>query len=164
MRKLMPLLLVVLLLKACKDPATGAETSSEETPFFSMDSLPGRVSLNPKAVEITRDWTTFNDLDAGFNSLSIIENYEDLVLVLEDLVERQKKVEEGEYPEAFDLPQVKSRQKVVKTFLLKTRAAAEYRIDATPPAIEMMKAYNALRTQLNVIVNNQLDTLLITDE
>ncbi|GGD48059.1 hypothetical protein GCM10011361_13550 [Muriicola marianensis] len=160
----MPLLLVVLLLKACKDPATGAETSSEETPFFSMDSLPGRVSLNPKAVEITRDWTTFNDLDAGFNSLSIIENYEDLVLVLEDLVERQKKVEEGEYPEAFDLPQVKSRQKVVKTFLLKTRAAAEYRIDATPPAIEMMKAYNALRTQLNVIVNNQLDTLLITDE
>ncbi len=160
----MPLLLLVLLLMACKEPAAGVDTTSEETPFFSMDSLPGRVALNPMAMEIARDWTAFNDLEAGFNSLSTIENYEDLVLVLEDLVERQKKVEEGDYPEQFNVPQVKSRQKVVKTFILKTRAAAEYRIDATPPAVEMMKAYNALRTQLNVIVNNKLDTLLITDE
>ncbi len=160
----MPFLLFFLSLQACKQNATSTVSQGEEAPFFAMDSLPDRATLNPGALEITRDWTTFNELDMGFNALSTVENHEDLVLVLEDLVERQKRLEEGEYPEQFDIPQVKSRQKVVKTFILKTRAAAEYRVDATPAAIEMMKAYNALRTEFNVLVNNKLDTLLITDE
>ncbi len=160
----MPFLLFLLLLQACKEAAPEAATPGEEVSFFSMDSLPRRIPLNPRATEIAKDWSAFNDLETGFNALSTVENHEDLLLVLEDLVERQKRLEEGDYPEKFNIPQVKSRQKVVKTFIFKTRAAAEYRIDATPAAKEMIKAYNALRSQLNVIVNNTLDTLLITDE
>jgi hypothetical protein len=84
--------------------------------------------------------------------------------VLDDLVEKQKALEDSEYPPAFDLPQVRSRQRVMKTFILKTRAAVEYRVDATDPAVEMIEAYNAMRNQFNVIVNNTFDTKLILDE
>ena len=164
MRKIIPFLALFLSVCACKDPKADGVSEGEEVVFFSMDSLPKRLALNTRAAELTQGWLAFKDLDTGFDALSTVENYEDLILVMEDLVEREKQLEEAEYPEEFNLPQVKSRQKVMKTFILKTRAAAEYRIEATPPAVEMMEAYNALRAQLNVIVNNTLDTLLIVDE
>jgi hypothetical protein len=164
MRKIMPVLALLLVLHGCREAQSEGNTTGDEAHFFSIDSLPGRMALNAKAAEIVKGWAAFNALDTGFDALSTVENHEDLVLVMDDLVERQKELESAEYPEPFDMPQVKSRQKVMKTFILKTRAAAEYRIDATPPAIEMMKAYNALRSQLNVIVNNTLDTQLIADE
>ncbi|MGB5701165.1 hypothetical protein, partial [Muriicola sp.] len=96
--------------------------------------------------------------------LYTVENAEDLALVLDDLVERQKQLEESVYPAALDLPQVRGRQRVMKTFILKTRAAVEYRVDATEPAVELINAYNAMRTQFNVLVNNTLDTQLLSDE
>jgi hypothetical protein len=164
MRKIMLLLALMSFVHACKDPIAEGPAETDEVAFFSLDSLPKRVPLNARALEVSQVWVAFKDLDTGFDALSTVENYEDLILVMEDLVAREKKLEESKYPEEFDLPQVKSRQKVMKTFILKTRAAAEYRIEATPPAVEMMKAYNAMRAQLNVIVNNQLDTELLSDE
>lgn len=164
MRKIIPFLLVLLFVCGCKEPNADEKKTEEEVEFFSFDSLPGRVALNAKAEEITSGWPAFNDLDNGFNALSTVANHEDLILVMEDLVEREKRLAESKYPEQFNLPQVMSRQKVMKTFILKTRAAAEYRIDATPPSIEMIEAYNSLRAQFNVIVNNTLDIQLIEDE
>lgn len=164
MRKIMSILSLFLLLQACQESGKEAKSSKEEVQFFSLDSMPGRVALNSKAANIVRDWREFNELESGFDALTTVANEEDLILVLEDLVEKQKRLEEGPYPVEFDIPQVKSRQKVMKTFIFKTRAAAEYRIDATAPAIEMIEAYNALKTQLNVIVNNTLDTELLIDE
>ena len=164
MRKIMPILTLFILLQACQETKGEGESSKEEIQFFALDSMPSRVALNSKAANIVRNWREFNDLETGFDALSTVVNEEDLILVLEDLVDKQKQLEEGFYPPEFDIPQVKSRQKVLKTFIYKTRAAAEYRIDATDPAIEMINAYNALRAQLNVIVNNTLDTELIIDE
>ena len=164
MRKIMSILSIILLLQACQESGKEGESTKEEVQFFSLDSMPGRVALNSKAATIVRDWREFNELETGFDALSTVANEEDLILVLEDLVEKQKRLEQGPYPVEFDIPQVRSRQKVMKTYIFKTRAAAEYRIDATAPAIEMIEAYNALRTQLNVIVNNTLDTELLIDE
>ncbi len=164
MRKIILILALFSSLCACKETKSDGVSEGEEVVFFSVDSLPKPVALNQRAMELTQGWQAFKDLDTGFDALSTVENYEDLILVMEDLVEREKQMEASEYPEEFNLPQVKSRQKVMKTFILKTRAAAEYRIEATPPAAEMMKAYNALRSQLNVIVNNTLDTKLLSDE
>ena len=160
----MPVLGLLLFLNGCKEPQPEGNTTGEEIQFFSFDSLPQRVVLNEKASEIAKGWLAINYIDTGFDALSTVENREDLILVLEDLVDKQKQLEAADYPEEFDLPQVKSRQKVMKTFILNTRAAADYRIDATPAAIEMMKAYNALRAQLNVIANNTLNIELISDE
>ncbi|QBA63145.1 hypothetical protein [Muriicola soli] len=164
MRKIMSILSLFLVIQACQESGKAEESAKEEIQFFSLDSMPKRTALNSKAAIIVRDWIEFKELETGFDALSTVDNEEDLILVLEDLVEKQKRLEEGLYPPEFDVPQVKSRQKVLKTFIFKTRAAAQYRIDATAPAIEMHNAYNALRAQLNVIVNNTLDTELIIDE
>lgn len=164
MRKIMPIFFLLLLSVACQESAGGKVDTKKEQQFFQLEALPQRVILNAKASDISKNWIEFNDLNAGFDALLTVENEEDLAFVLDDLVERQKLLEDSEYPPAFDLPQVRSRQKVIKTFILKTRAAVEYRVDATEPAVEMMEAYNALRNQFNVVVNNTLNTQLLLDE
>jgi hypothetical protein len=89
---------------------------------------------------------------------------DDLLLIVEDFVEKQKVLEASEYPEEFDKAQIKSRQKVLKTYILKLKAALEYRSDVYEPMSEMITAYNALRTQFNVTVNNTLNTKLLLDK
>jgi hypothetical protein len=164
MRKIMPFLIILLLSYSCQQQKGEEDSVRQELQFFTYSSLPKKAAMNAKVFELVKGWTEFNDLDSGFEALSTVENLEDLSLVLDDLVERQKQLEASTYPEEFDLPQVKSRQKVLKTFILKTRASVEYRVDATAPAIEMMEAYNALREQLHVLVNNTLDKELLSDE
>ncbi len=155
---------LVLFSVSCQETSGGNEDNKKVQDFFQVTALPQRVTLNAKASTISKDWIEFNELNTSFDALYTVENQEDLAFALDDLVERQKQLEDSEYPSTFDLPQIRSRQQVMKTFILKTRAAVEYRIDATEPAVEMIKAYNALRSQCNVIVNNTLNTQLLSDE
>jgi hypothetical protein len=164
MRKLILFVLIVLSAFGCKDDKSDASVKHSDQNRFEVEKLPVRTNVNAKANAILKDWQEFNAFNTSFDALYKVENVEDLSLVLEDLIETQKQLEESTYPESFDLPQVKSRQKVLKTFILKTSAAVQYRINATEPAIDMMEAYNALRNQFNIIVNNTLDINLIIDE
>jgi len=159
----MTFLFLALWLIACQDQtAETAQPQAQE--LFQLEKLPQRSTVNAKGAAILRDWNEFNDFNTSFDALYSVANTEELSLVLEDLIEKQKQLEGSPYPAVFDVPQVRSRQRVLKTFLLKTKAAVEYRIDATDAATEMVEAYNALRNQFNTIVNNTLDTNLIIDE
>ena len=164
MKKIMSICFLLLLSVACQESAGENTDKKKEQQFLKVEALPQRAIINAKASAILKKWIEFNALNTGFDALFAVENAEDLALVLDDLVEKQKALEDSEYPPTFDLPQVRSRQKVMKTFILKTKAAVEYRVDATDPAVEMMEAYNAMRNQFNVIVNNTFDTKLLLDE
>ncbi|MBT8263891.1 MAG: hypothetical protein KJN75_01000 [Muriicola sp.] len=160
----MLLVLVVLSAVSCKENTNDIADNDIDPITLELKKLPKRAAVNAKAAAILKDWVAYNAFNTTFDGLYNVENMEDLDLVLEDLIEKQKELAESEYPIEFDIPQIKSRQKVVQTFILKTRATVEYRTDPTEPAIEMINAYNALRNQFNVIVNNTLDTNLLLDE
>ncbi|NNE02190.1 MAG: hypothetical protein HKN52_03405 [Eudoraea sp.] len=164
MRKIMLLVLVVLSAVSCKENTNDIADNDIDPITLELKKLPKRAAVNAKAAAILKDWVAYNAFNTTFDGLYNVENMEDLDLVLEDLIEKQKELAESEYPMEFDIPQIKSRQKVVQTFILKTSATVEYRTDPTEPAIEMINAYNALRNQFNVIVNNTLDTNLLLDE
>ena len=129
-----------------------------------VNQLPKRIAINARAATILKDWTAFQELETSIDALYRVENNEDLILAVEEIINRQNELEASEYPEPFDIPQVKSRQKVFKTFLLKLKAASEYRTEVIPPAKEMLEAYNAFREQFNIVVNNTLDLDLLLDE
>jgi hypothetical protein len=59
---------------------------------------------------------------------------------------------------------VKGRQKVVKSYILKTKGDLEYRLNPENSIKELITAYNALRKQFDVTVNNTLPTDLIENE
>ena len=164
MGKLWVFVAILFLLFSCKRDQKTDLLAEEIEMEFSTDSLPKRAAVNAKSAEILKDWAEYNSFDNRFNAIYNASNNEDLILVIEDLIEIQKRWEESTYPEAFDKAQVRSRQQVVKTYLLKVKSALDYRDDFATPTSEMIEAYNGLRRQFDVIVNSTLDPKLLLDE
>ncbi|MBT8179739.1 MAG: hypothetical protein HKP60_11530 [Eudoraea sp.] len=164
MRLMKLLLLVSALLIGCRGERDSQESSGTSVIEIDGTQLPQRSTLNSRAKEMLKDWPAFQELEKSFEALYRVENNEDLILVVEEMIKRQNDLEDSEYPEAFDIPHVKSRQKVFKTYLLKLKAASEYRTEVVSPAIEMLEAYNAFLEQFNIVVNDTLDLNLILDE
>ncbi len=164
MRTIRLFIVLALLLSACRGGGENQQSSNSAVVEIDVKQLPQRSAINPRATEILKDWTAFQEMETSFDALYRVANNEDLILVVEDMILKQNELETSEYPEEFDTPQVKSRQKVFKTFLLKLKAAVEYRSDVIPPAKEMLAAYNAFREQFNVTVNNTLNLNEILDE
>lgn len=149
---------------SCKKEKSAEVEVVETEVFFNVDSLPKPIPIHNKASEIIKDWQEFKGLETTFESLYRVDNREDLTLVIEDLIEKQKILEASSYPKAFDMPQIKSRQKVFKTYILKTKGSLEYRTGVKESTLEMVTAYNALRNQFGVLANSVLDTNLILNE
>jgi hypothetical protein len=131
---------------------------------FDVQKLPKKSILNNGAKTILETWAEFNDLDMAFDGLYAVENYEELILLIDEFIEKQNALAASTYPETFDKPQVKSRQKVFKTYILKVKATLEYRKNPLESTIEMVNAFNDLRNQFNVLVNYNIDTKMILDE
>lgn len=152
------------LLVSCKGDKDQAMT--EDTTSFEIltEKWPKKIMPNSKTIELIKDWKEFNALQIGFDAIYNVGNTEDLSLVLEDLVEKQKTLEESEFPEVFNKPQIKSRQKVFHTFILKTKGDLIYRLDSQKSVLEMIEAHNSMLAQMNSITSNTLDLKTLLGE
>lgn len=149
--------IVLLAFISCEGDKNKAISSDASGFEISTEKWPKRTVVSAKTNEILKDWSEYKAMEISFDALYTIGNTEDLSLVLEDLIGKQKALEESEYPEAFDKPQIKSRQKVFHTFVLKTKGDLIYRLDAKASVLQMIAAYNAMLDQLNSITGNTLD-------
>ena len=164
MRKLFVFGLTFLLLFSCGNTQGTEQSINPDVLEFDVQKLPKKSVLNSGAKAILETWAEFNDLDIAFDGLYAVENNEELILLIDEFIEKQNALAVSNYPETFDIPQVKSRQKVFKTYVLKVKATLEYRKDPLEPTIEMVNAFNSLRNQFNVMVNYNFDTKMILDE
>ncbi len=149
---------------SCKDKKPELVSNDTSSYEISTEKWPKKSDVNTKAQDILKDWTEFNAFEISFDAIYNVANRDDLSLSIEDLIDKQNALEASEYPETFDKPQVKSRQKVFKTYILKVKGDMFYRIDPQESVVEMINAYNAFRNQFNVVVSNTLDTDLILEE
>jgi len=149
---------------SCKERTQ--EVAADDTSGYelSTEKWPNKLSVNSKVRAILGEWPEYNAMDVSFDAIYNAANIEDLRLTLENIIEEQKLLEDSEYPKEFDKPQIKSRQKVFKTYVLKVKGDLIYRLDPETSVHEMINSYNALRKQFNVMLNNTLDTKLILDE
>lgn len=147
---------LLLLITACKQE-NDAAIENDSNYAISTENWPKKIGVSQRSSAILNSWAEFKAYDEAIDGLYTVENTEDLSLVIEDLIEKHKLVKEANYPTEFDKPQIKSRQKVVHTFVLKTKGNLEYRLDAEEPVIALLNAYNAMRNQFNVISGNTLD-------
>ena len=164
MQKLLGILVLMLLLNACKKVEEAPVELNTEELEFNYQKMPEKIDINPEASAIVANWQQFKDLNASIDVLYKANNNEDLALAIDDLIEKEKELEAGQYPELFDSFQVKSRQMVMRTFLYKAKTSILENQPTTEPTIKVLEAYNSIRKQLNVIMNSQLDKKLILDE
>lgn len=164
MPKIYYLITLFLIVASCKENKETIE-SEEETNWESVASeLPKKIALNPKSKALVDNWLAFKAFDSSFDRIYTATYMEDLVLIVEDLVENQKSLERSPYPKEFDIPQIKGRQNVLKTFILKAKGNLEYRQDPKVSIEEMIAAYNGFLNQFNVQVNNTLPEELMAND
>ncbi|MEO9891938.1 hypothetical protein [Aurantibacter sp.] len=161
MHKFLILTLVFIFFVSCKNNKKDQSLNQSTEVNFNIEEWPKKLNVNAKAADILNKWLEYQELESTFASIYNIDNAEDLSLIIEDLIEKQKAMAESTYPLEFDTPHIKSRQLMLKTYILKTKSSLEYRIDFEPPVIEMIDAFNALRNQFNVILNSKIDIDLI---
>ncbi len=134
------------------------EKVQESTSFeISTQKWPEITKFKGEAAKIINNWPEFKALQNSFNAIYDVSNTEDLSLALENLIEKQKELQTSIYPEEFDIPQIKSRQKVFHTYLLKTKGDLIYSIDASNSVVQMIDALNAIIEQCNTITSNTMN-------
>lgn len=164
MARLFLLLGVFLCFSACREKKVDLVSNDTAAYEISTENWPKQLPIKPEAREILKDWPEFNEFETSFDAMYTVANRDDLTLVIENLIEKQNALASATYPQKFDRPQVKSRQKVFKTYLLKIKGDLIYRVDVKTSVLQMIEAHNAFRNQFNVIINNTLDTNLILEE
>ena len=158
------LTIVCLGFTSCQDKKPELVSSDTSSYEISSEKWPKKSEVNAKAQDILKDWAEYNAFETSFDALYNVANRDDLKLTIEDLIEKQNAMETSKYPEKFDIPQVKSRQKIFKTYMLKVKGDVFYRTEPQKSVVEMINAYSAFREQFNVVVNNTLNTNLILEE
>ncbi|BFP40755.1 hypothetical protein FGF1_16000 [Flavobacteriaceae bacterium GF1] len=146
---------------ACRNQKEGEVATDDAPESFSFQNLPQDATLDEAAATLVADWQEFKAIETSYAILKRATNTEDLMLAIDDLIEREKTLAEGSYPEPFDKLQIKSRQQVFRTFLYKVKGNLQDRREVNKSMEEMMLAYNAFKNQFNNIVNNTLDPKLI---
>ncbi len=164
MRKIFLLICFIVLVSSCKDSATGDAELQDAGWSVDVSQLPKKTNVNAKAQAILKGWQPYNAFEANFDRLYETEYREDFVLTVEGLVESQKLWESSTYPVQFDIPQVRGRQKVLKTYILKIKGDLEYRQNPETSIKEMIGAFNDLREHFNIVVNSNLPEDLFSDE
>ena len=154
----------VLLLSCGNSQTEEIDDTLKQESLFTFQGTPTLIKFSGEAVSLAEGWKEFAQLERGFDIMFQSSSNEDLVLAIDDLLEQENTLGEGEYPEKFDSMKIKSRQKVFRTFLLKIKAGLANNRDVTEALNQMLVAYNALRSQMNTIANNQLNTEIILNE
>lgn len=164
MHKILIAVVVIFLSVSCKEKAKEEGDQDASRYEIATDTWPKKIGVDPKVNTILKEWPEFMAMDISFDAIYNAVNREDLSLTIENIIEEQKLLEDSTYPKEFDIPQIKSRQKVFKTYVLKVKGDLIYYLDPEPSVHQMIVAYNLLRKKFNGVVNQTLDAKLILEE
>lgn len=156
--------LVLVLISSCKETATEVVETGQEPDFFSIQDYPKLIETEPNVLSIVGSWPEFMAMENSLDVLKRASNTEDLKLAIDDLIEKEKTLADSDYPQMFDKQQIKSRQRLFRTFLYKVKGNLMDNRDVDKGMEQLVTAYNAYKNQFNVINDNTLDPKLILNE
>jgi len=163
MRKYLCILLGLMLLFGCRDQKKVEDTKENGFGTFSFQDYPKEVEMDTLVLPIVKGWPEYMAMENSFAVLKRATNLEDVKLAIDDLIEKEEALSEGDYPTEFDKLQIKGRQRVFRTFLLKVKANLVDSRDIHEGMEQMVIAYNAFKNQFNILSNKTLNAKLILD-
>lgn len=151
MRNILFSLFILLLLSSCGEQLSNIEPSApKETAQQKFRFNHSPIDLTSKADSLVGAWPEFMAYEAGLDIASRATTTQDLKLALEQLSDQEFKLENSIFPASFNVPQIKSRLRVLRTFILQTEGAIAKNDSLQEPINKLLKADNQLRRQLNI--------------
>lgn len=156
------LILSIIVVCSCRQAAAESEAKSEtkvdelapqDAEVF--PTLPKLIRIHKFTEEKLVGWGPFQGMHQQMVGLQDVFTAEALSLKLEELETACRDFESAPFPVVFDKPAVRSRAKVVRTFIQKTRADLYYREDFAPDLIQIVRSYNAFLRQLNQVAQEE---------
>jgi hypothetical protein len=150
-----------ILTASCTQKGGSNEIKTSETTAVKMDSL-ASYQLNlieyPKAflaANELEDWEEFETLHESLERLKEL-NFNGIEVDLIALFTRVKGLRTAPFPEKFEIPQIKSRLKVVEMQVQKARYFTKhYKADSLLPSIELIYTYYNRFVERMVSVNSE---------
>jgi hypothetical protein len=156
MKKAAYCILLLCISFSCKNNGTAEQTVSsttietdahveESTLKFSLNDYP-TAYLKEEGLE---EWVDFEKLYQSMSRLSEL-NFEDVEVDLLALTTRVKNISKKQFPGSLEVPQLRSRLKVMEMQVLKSRYfTRHYKKDSLIPSIEKVyEAYNAFISRM----------------
>lgn len=142
--------------KAVADTTLGASIDYSDVPeFHTYTSEVNQVLLN---------WPSFEAFKNRVGAVRLVVSIPDLKLLVSELLEKEQLVFQEAYPKEFSIPAIKSRLRLLKTYLLKIQSATELKQDSKSEVLEFVEAYNQLIDQMNLIMAPKIDLNILTDD
>ena len=138
----------LLLTLGCGETEEPEAPEQPETQLVEL-AMPQPVSLRPRVTQMLEGWTAYKDWAERMDGLLNAEDGGEILLLTEELLELSQDLETSEFPEEADKPSVRSRIRVVRTFLLKLKEDFHYQLNYRESQLLAAEAYNALREQFN---------------
>lgn len=164
MHKYWILTLLFVVVMSCKPEQEEIQAAPSNALAFEISELPKTTPLRGKALKVADQWSEFKSFDNNFARIYESSGKEEYALVVEELLEQFKFLQESTAPPELESPQISARFNVIRTYLLKIQALLNYRLDSKEATLELIKAYSDAMDQCNILVNNTLDTKTLFDE
>ena len=164
MQKILIYFILIVFVFACKKKTSNQLDTGSKTDAISFNNVPNINDFNQETTVILNSWVEFEALQNSFDLMYRADNNEDLTLAIDEILVKEELLRASIYPEPFNKPQIKSRQKVMRNFLLKIKANLIDQVSVDEALKQMVISRNAFRNQFNIIINTKLDPELILEE
>tara|TARA_B100001093_G_scaffold519295_1_gene607623 strand:- start:41974 stop:42498 length:525 start_codon:yes stop_codon:yes gene_type:complete len=98
--------------------------------------------LDEKTFGLVENWGAFMKFQLGLENLVRAKNESEMLLAIEDLIVQETELSNSIYPEVFNHQMIKSRQKLVRTFLLQLKADLLDKSPLTNSRTNFLDSYN----------------------
>jgi len=154
----------LFLLFSCGSKQENSKDTAVVSSLIDYSDLPAFSPLTAAVDSVLLNWPTYQALDSRMGALSLVVSVPDLKILVAELLEKEQSILKEGYPKAFNLPAIKSRQRVLRTFLLKAQAQILLDQDPRGATEEVIVAFNALRDQMNLLLAPKIDLNNLEDE
>ncbi|MFM1878129.1 MAG: hypothetical protein RLZZ241_995 [Bacteroidota bacterium] len=140
----------------CADtPAIIQETEVLAEEVRPLPALPKYFRVSNLAAEKIKGWGPLSGMMSQMQDLPNATTEETLSLNLEALESACKDLESAPFPEPFNISEIQSRVKVVRTFIQKAQSELSYNLDFSASLVQAVRAYNALLRQIDRVTEQE---------
>jgi hypothetical protein len=154
----------LLLFFACGKKQEIDTVNKSAVSVLNYTDLPSFIPLTASADSVLLAWPNFKAFEERIKALPLVVSVPDLKMLVQELIEKDQIILNEVYPEALNFPEIKSRQRVITTFLLKTRAEILLSQDPKLATQELVQSFNALRDQINLLTSPKLNLNTFEDD